>query len=177
MKTAKLWKLDVSSSTASASFYLPFTPICPSSSWHSSFTPQKNILISSAKLSFINLDWTPLPPPYLPLSLWWVKTPNKWKRGQGLYPVTEWIWHMMIGGPKPPMNEGEGHLSPSSVLLNMRMALEILRAGPSFMLMIFTMSVWVSSRKASPSIIWSAKVSKVINTCPKHRRVSTAKNK
>lgn len=49
---------------------------------------------------------------------------------------------------------GEGHFSPSSVLLNMRMALEILRAGPSLMLMIFTMSVWVSSRKASPSIIW-----------------------
>lgn len=48
----------------------------------------------------------------------------------------------------------EGHFSPSSVLLNMRMALEILRAGPSLMLMIFTMSVWVSSRKASPSIIW-----------------------
>lgn len=49
---------------------------------------------------------------------------------------------------------GGHHLSPSSVLLNMRMALEILRAGPSLMLMIFTMSVWVSSRKASPSIIW-----------------------
>lgn len=48
---------------------------------------------------------------------------------------------------------GQDHLSPSSVLLNMRMALEILRAGPSLMLMIFTMSVWVSNKKASPSII------------------------
>lgn len=46
------------------------------------------------------------------------------------------------------------HLRPSSVLLNMRMALEIFSAGPSLMLMIFTMSVWVSSRKASPSIIY-----------------------
>lgn len=40
------------------------------------------------------------------------------------------------------------------MLLNMRIALEIFRAGPSLMLMIFTMSVCVSSRKASPSIIY-----------------------
>lgn len=49
---------------------------------------------------------------------------------------------------------GQDHLRPSSILLNIKMALEILRAGPSLMFMILTMSVCVSNRKASPSIIW-----------------------
>lgn len=112
----------------------------------------------SSNLSSVSLypDRTspPHPPPLPPPSLWWVQDTEHMEKGvRVFFPATEWIWHMMIGGTALPLSEGGIHFSPSSVLLNMRMALEILRAGPSLMLMIFTMSVWVSSRKASPSII------------------------
>lgn len=40
----------------------------------------------------------------------------------------------------------------SSACLNIRMELQILRAGPSLTLMIFTMSLWVRRRNALPSI-------------------------
>lgn len=42
-----------------------------------------------------------------------------------------------------------------SAALNIRIELKILRAGPSLMLIIFTMSVWVISKNASPSICWN----------------------
>lgn len=62
-----------------------FSPL----TWWHSFITHNNIsfLISSA-----------ISAPTLPLSdgFW---TPNTWKRGQGLFPATKWIWHMMIGGP------------------------------------------------------------------------------
>lgn len=46
-----------------------------------------------------------------------------------------------------------GHFRPSSVLLNIKMALWIFNAGPSLIFMIFTISFWVRRRNASPSII------------------------
>lgn len=42
-----------------------------------------------------------------------------------------------------------------SAALNIRIELKILRAGPSLMLIILTMSVWVMSKNASPSICWN----------------------
>lgn len=42
-----------------------------------------------------------------------------------------------------------------SAALNIRIELKILRAGPSLMLIILTMSVWVISKNASPSICWN----------------------
>lgn len=63
--------------------------------------------VRARKTSQLHLPWLGMTPTTLPPSLWWVKTPNTWKRGQGLYPVTEWIWHVMIGGPKPLLT-GEG---------------------------------------------------------------------
>lgn len=47
-----------------------------------------------------------------------------------------------------------------SAALNIRMELKIFRAGPSLMLIILTMSDWVISRNASPSICSS------LNTLP-----------
>lgn len=46
----------------------------------------------------------PLPPP--PPSLWWVPDTKHMKKGSGFFPATEWIWHMMIGGPTAPVSEG-----------------------------------------------------------------------
>lgn len=55
----------------------------------------------------------------------------------------------------PEVSGGQSSLQADfSAVLNIRMELKILRAGPSFMLRIFTRSVWVSSRNASPSICW-----------------------
>lgn len=49
----------------------------------------------------------------------------------------------------------------SSACLNIRMELKILRAGPSFIDIILTMSLWVSRRKARPSICWTDRSRKV----------------
>lgn len=50
-----------------------------------------------------------------------------------------------------------------SAALNIRMELKIFRAGPSLMLIILTMSDWVISRNASPSICFKRKTHKAIN--------------
>jgi len=97
------------------------------------------------------------PPPPTPLSLMGTGHQTHEKKGSGSFPCNRMkLAHddRRPDATRQVMGGGGDHLSTSSVLLNMRMALEILRAGPSLMLMIFTMSVWVSSRKASPSIIW-----------------------
>lgn len=78
-----------------------------SASFHksSSFNPLK-ISVFPHFPSSSNLSFIPPALPALPLSDGY-RTPNTWKRGQGLFvPATEWFWHMMIGGTTPPVSEG-----------------------------------------------------------------------